>query len=110
MSNVIIAKNYGTSVMEDLSLIRNSLMYIGTNSGVNTIAQFSNLPYIIYQFIDKRYVFDGDRNFIFANDNQKLYTHRKLTVNFLEQTFDFVYKNINKSEWLNRIANETILS
>lgn len=101
--NVIISKNYGTSIIEDLALIRSSAMYLGTNSGVNIIAMFSDMPYLITQFAIKTLTMHGlnaDEQFNFQADNQKIITEDiKVTPDLLFLEFGKIYSTIDKEGW-----------
>ncbi|MDD5109268.1 MAG: hypothetical protein PHC29_07210 [Candidatus Omnitrophica bacterium] len=100
-SNVIIAKDYGTSIMEDLALIRASLMYMATISGVTTIALYSDLPYLFFQLPNiRRYGFETGKNFSFATDKQKIFSvETKVTPEFLLQEFRDLYSKLDKDKW-----------
>lgn len=102
-ANVIIAKDFGTSVIEDLALIRASLMYMGTSSGVNTIAMFSDLPYLITQLPVLTYLEHGikpDDKFSFMLDTQKIFsTKTMITSEFLFQEFKALYSTLDKNKW-----------
>lgn len=103
--NVIIAKDFGTSIIEDLSLIRTSLMYMGTTSGVNTIAQFSDLPYLIFQYpvnILVKFGLKPGENFSFATEKQKLFsTTTSVTPSLLLKEFKGLYSKLDRKKWLN---------
>ena len=97
--NVIIAKDFGTSIIEDLALIRTSFMYMGTNSGVNTIALFSDLPYIMSQFPQELL-----RYFNFRSDNQKIFSaETKVTSELLFDEFKNIYSNLDRNRWHNEV-------
>lgn len=104
--NVLVAKDFGTTVVEDLALIRTSLMYMGTNSGVNTIAVFSDLPYLIFQMPDWCFAAHNCRsgkNLNFATDKQKMFsTTFTVTADSLFEEFLQLYMSIDKSRWLER--------
>jgi len=101
-SNVFISKDFGTSIIEDLALIRSSLMYMGTISGVNTISLFSDLPYLIIQFVTTVYLQHdmkiGDR-FSFMTDTQKILSADiKVTSEMLFKEFKEIYLRLDKSK------------
>lgn len=102
-SNVIIAKDFGTSIVEDLALIRTSLMYMGTSSGVNVIALFSDLPYLIFQFpvnVFPKYGLKPGENFSFATDRQKLFSTTTLvTERLLLNEFKELYSKLDRQNW-----------
>ena len=47
--NVVHAKEFNTTLEEDLALIKNSSMHMGSSSGPATIAWFNENPYIIFK-------------------------------------------------------------
>ena len=102
-SNVVIAKDFGTSIMEDLALIRASLMYMGTCSGVNIIAMFSALPYLIFQMLVDDVYGHGmkmDEKFPFVTNQQKIFSvDIKVTLEFLFKEFKALYSRLDKNEW-----------
>jgi len=102
-SNVIIAKDFGTSVIEDLALIRASLMYLGTSSGVNTIVMFSDLPYLITQMEVSNYLRHGLKpgdKFSFMLDTQKIFsTEIMVTPELLLKEFKALYSKLDRNKW-----------
>ena len=102
--NVVIAKDFGTSIIEDLALIRTSFIYMGTNSGVNTIAQFSDLPYLLFQwpvFVFEKYGLKSHENFNFANGRQKIFsTEILVTTELLLNEFKGLYSRLDRNKWL----------
>ena len=99
--NVVIAKDYGTSIMEDLALIRSSLAYMCTTSGVNAIAMFSDTPYLQFQFPNmEQYGLDEGTKFSFAADNQKIFsTNIDVTSELLLQEFTELYLKLDQNCW-----------
>jgi hypothetical protein len=102
--NVLVAKDFGTSIIEDLALIRTSFIYMGTNSGVNTIAWFSDIPYLLFQwpvYTLHKYGLEPDENFNFANDKQKIFSSNVLvTPELLFAEFSELYFKCDKEKWL----------
>jgi len=103
-SNVIIAKDFGTSVIDDLALIRTSFMYLGTNSGVNTIALFSDTPYLLFQWPRATLRSLGQpigEQFCFATDKQKIFDDSVVvTPELLLSEFASLYKKLDRNQWL----------
>lgn len=100
-SNVIIAKDFGTNIMEDCALIRASFLYMGTCSGVNAIALFSDLPHLLFQFpgMDNYGLKMGD-NFPFQTDKQKVFSLEvPVTSELLFNQFESLYVKLNREEW-----------
>jgi len=106
--NVLIAKDFGTSILEDMALIRNSLLYMGTNSGINTIAQFSDLPYIIFQFpVQSLHTvgFKSGENFNFATKDQRVFTTDiEVTPDFLFEKFKKLYARLDHDAWRGKVS------
>lgn len=101
--NVTIAKDFGTSIKEDLALIRTSLMYMGPESGVNVIAVFSDLPYLIFQLQEyylHRYGLKTGENYPFATDKQKIFSSTiKITPELLFNEFKDLYSKLDRNKW-----------
>ena len=107
-SNVVVAKDFNTNAEQDLALIHESRIHLGTSSGPATMAWFSNKPYLIFNatiqdeyFADENLVVnlgDGFYKFCFANKNQKFCsnreTHRQLLIGFEEIYMEYVSANI----------------
>ncbi|NQT66885.1 MAG: hypothetical protein HQ569_04855 [Actinobacteria bacterium] len=100
-SNVVIAKDYGTSIIQDLALIRSSYFYLGTVSGPSTIALFSGLPYLMFQLPKiEKYVLSEGKNFSFATENQKLFgTNVPVTPELLYSEFSKLYERLDRNKW-----------
>jgi hypothetical protein len=109
-SNVIIAKDFGTSIMEDFALIRASLMYMGTCSGVNTIAMFSDLPYLIFQMpLNDAYGYGMkmDEKFPFVLSSQKiLSTELIVTPEILFKEFELLYFKLDRNKWRSVVSEK----
>lgn len=101
--NVIVAKDFGTSIMEDFALIRTSMLYMAMTSGVCTIAQFSDLPYLMFQmpiYTLHKYGLVSGENFAFATDRQKVFgTDTPVTLQLLLQEFDQLYSTLDRDAW-----------
>ena len=106
-SNVVIAKDYGTSIIEDLALIRSSYCYLCTASGPASIAIFSDLPYLIFQQPEiERYGLSEGKNFDFATENQKLFsTNVPVTPELLYNEFSKLYEGLDRNKWKEAIKN-----
>jgi hypothetical protein len=101
--NVVIGKDHGTSLVEDFALIRASLIYMGTSSGINAIAMFSDTPYLIFQLsCIERYGLEERRNWFFANDRQRIFSTKiAVTPELLFQEFTELYIKVDKDAWHN---------
>jgi hypothetical protein len=80
--NVVYAKEFNTTLEEDLALIRNSSAHMGSSSGPATIAWFNENPYLIFKpqssLLDGFFRYDSminiaedEESFWFAKENQK---------------------------------------
>ena len=49
LPNVLVTKNIGNSLAQDLALIQTSFAFLGMASGPCNMAIFSNVPYVIYK-------------------------------------------------------------
>jgi hypothetical protein len=101
-SNVVVAKDFGTSIIEDFALIRTSFLYMGVASGVNLVAIFSDLPYLIFQSPNViKYGLRPGENFTFATNLQKLFgTAIMVTPELLLSEFKKLYSKLNRNQWL----------
>jgi hypothetical protein len=101
--NVVVAKDYGSTLSEDFALIRTSLMFMGMDSGVMFIAIYSDLPYMVFGTSDraaKRMNLSPEGRFNFSTDMQKIYDDPfLLTPESLFQEFSRLYARIDKDEW-----------
>jgi hypothetical protein len=76
LKNVVVAKDHGTSVEQDLALIEIARIHMGASSGPGTMAQFSEKPYCLFNsLMDNEFVRgfrrDGDHGrFLFSNSLQ----------------------------------------
>ena len=106
-SNVVIAKDYGTSIIQDLALMRLSYFYMGTASGPGIIAQFSDLPYLIFQMPQiERYGLSEEKNYSFATENQKLFsTNISVTPELLYGEFSKLCEKLDRNKWKEEIKN-----
>ncbi|MCX5831421.1 MAG: hypothetical protein NT140_05985 [Deltaproteobacteria bacterium] len=106
--NVVIAKDHGTSLVEDFALIRTSLLYMGIASGINTIALFSDIPYLIFQLPNiHRYGLEEGRNWSFANDRQRIFSTKiPVTPELLFKEFKELYSQLDQSTWRDRVLKK----
>lgn len=108
--NVIIAKDFGTSIMEDLALIRTSFLYMATASGVTTIALFSDLPYLIFQiptFSLRQSGLKSGEALSFATDKQKLFDDTiRVTPELLFDEFKKLYSKLDRNRWHNEVLKK----
>ena len=97
--NVVVAKDFGTTVVQDLALIQTSLLFLGVSSGPNIMAIFSDTPYVIFNFTPYT---ESDIPYgskpAFATDLQKMAWEPENT-DMLIREFSELYSKINLSEW-----------
>jgi hypothetical protein len=105
MPNVVISKSYGTSIIEDLALVRLSFLYLATTSGINTIVMFSDTPYLIFQMPNiNSYGLKIEDRFSFSTDKQKVFgTEILVTPDLLYREFKKLYQKLNTKEWHIRV-------
>jgi hypothetical protein len=112
-SDVIIAKDYGTTIMEDLALVQKSFMYLAPASGVSNIAVFSNTPYLIFQEESvsmKKYNLASGENFCFSTEHQKLFDDTfRMTPDFIFDEFTKLYNKLDREKWLARARAKAAL-
>lgn len=105
--NLIIAKDFGTSINEDLALIRSSFLFMATESGVTTIAMFSDLPYLIFQVPSRSMHINlgletGER-LCYQTDTQKRFDSTiTVTPKVLVREFKKIHGKLDKQAWLKR--------
>lgn len=102
-ANVIIAKDYGTSIMEDLALMQKAFMHVATSTGTTTITLFSDTPYLFFQMPDfamKKYGLIGAKNWNFATEHQKLFDDTfRMTADSVFEEFAGLYQVLDKEKW-----------
>jgi hypothetical protein len=100
-SNVLIAKDYHTNIVEELALIQSSAMYMGVPCGPSVMAIFSNLSYII---VNMKVIHDKvvrGTQYIFANDMQKIIWEPETTTMLIEE-FVAIFNRIDINAWLSK--------
>lgn len=100
--NVIISKDYFNSVEEDMILLYTSLFFMGTRSGPLMMALLNKIPCVIFGYKPVRETLQENKKFNFMTDLQKL-IFVKENKDMIKEEFDFLYKNVNKNDWLNYI-------
>jgi len=102
--NVLIAKDFHTSVEQDLTLIHEAAIHMGSSSGMGTIALFNEKPYLIvntdmdakqYRGIIREESF---LRFFFASPFQR-FSLGKETAELLISEFSRMWSAINVDEW-----------
>lgn len=106
--NVLVAKDYGTTVEEDLALIQTAMFFMGNASGPSTMAIFSDLPYVICNFQTVHEKLTPGQPLPWATRLQKLVWEPETTEQLIED-FSWLYREIEKAQWaakFDRLANE----
>ena len=102
-SNVIIAKDYGSTLADDFALIKTSLVYLGVDTGIGAIALFSDVPYLLFgrsPESGKQVGLNLGANWDFATQYQKqLYTTFVITPDSLLSEFSALYSQLDIDEW-----------
>lgn len=101
--NVIIAKDFCSSLLEDFALMRASVLYLGTTSGVTKVAEYSDLPFLIFRMeahIMKRLRLRNGEGHVFSTKQQKFYdSNFKMSPEILFNEFEKVYQQIDLNNW-----------
>ncbi len=100
-SNVMVAKDYGSSLLDDLALIRTSLLYMGVESGIVNIAFFSAIPYLIFgreKMANEALKLKAGSNFEFATRHQKVFSDSSFTITpeSLLKEFTDLYQQLDR--------------
>lgn len=101
LNNVVVAKDYRTTVEQDLVLVYSALIFLGVSSGPNTMAIFSQTPYIIFGFKTANETVPYGGNFNFATDMQKLIWEPE-TADTLMEEFSNLFNRVDKLDWEKR--------
>ncbi len=107
-SNVIVAKDFGSTIADDFALIRTSLLYVGLNGGISEIAVYSDVPYLI---VEKSWNMETeirpkpDSKYVFATTNQKVFnTSGGIVPETLLKEFSDLYNHLDTKGWLNNAS------
>ena len=102
-SNVIIAKDYGSTLAEDFALARTSLLFMGMISGIATIVWFSDVPYLLFgqsPEYGKQTGLKPGSTWEFATQYQKVfYTSFIITPHSLLEEFSSLYNQLDIDRW-----------
>lgn len=110
--NIIIAKDFGTSIIEDLALIRTSFLYMATDSGPSIIALYSDLPYLLFQLhvnAMRAHGVEPGEQYRFANDRQKIFSgETRVTTELLFKEFKELYSRLDRNEWYDKVFDRAL--
>lgn len=101
LSNVLVAKDHGTTAEQDMALIQTAMMYIGTTSGPASMAICSDLPFLIYGFQTVHEKLTPGQPFPWATSLQKLVWEPE-TVEQLIADFTWLYEQIDTAQWASK--------
>jgi len=102
LANVLVAKDYWTTVEQDLVLAYSALMYLGSSSGPSTMPIFSQTPYLIFGYVPSNETVPQRGGFVFATDMQKLIWEPE-TGDILIEEFSNLFCRVDKSDWEKRV-------
>lgn len=104
LPNVLVAKDFQTTVEQDMALIQAAALYVG-GSGPNMMQVYSGRPYLIFGTA-------GDRclsNLPFANDLQRVVLLEDWvadqTVPRLAEEFSTLFSKIDTAAWMSRCSS-----
>lgn len=102
--NIIVAKDYGSTLLDDFALIRLSLLYMGIESGVADFAIFSDVPYLLFgreEIARKALNLSLISNFAFATPYQRVYYAESFTITpqSLLKEFSSLYYQLSTEKW-----------
>ncbi len=103
-SNVMVARDYGSTLLDDLALIKTSLLYMGMESGISIIAVFSDTPYLLFgrkEAVRKATKLEPGANWEFATQYQKAFYDSSFTVtpDSLLREFSNLYNQLDIDKW-----------
>lgn len=98
LSNVLIAKDYHTTVEQDMVLVYSALIHLGTSSGPSAMAVFSRTPYISFGYRPANESLSYGDSFNFATDLQKLIWEPE-TKDMLMEEFSNLFCKVDKAYW-----------
>ncbi len=102
--NVLIAKEHGTTVEQDLALIQTAAMHMGASSGPACMAMFNTKPYLIVNTNahlgghDDFVAADGAWRFTFASAHQR-FCEPPTTVELLISEFARIWPGVDLAPW-----------
>lgn len=110
LPNVILSKDFCTTVEQDLALIQVSLMFMGKRSwGVSVIALFSDLPYVMFDTHPINEEIPQGSQLPFATSLQRL-VWKPETTELLIDEFTNLLHQIDTDRWareFDRVARES---
>ena len=108
LPNVVYSKDFGTTIEQDMALIQASCLYLGTISGPQVMATFSDRPYIIFNVRMVHTKLAPGSQHPFATPLQKL-VWKPETKGLLIDEFTKLFSKVDTSQWkegFNRAVQE----
>jgi hypothetical protein len=117
-NNVFIAKDYHTSIEQDMALIYSSAIHLGVGSGPATIARFNSKPYLI---VNEDYrempafrrhlgmiemIDDKIQRYIFSFPFQHIACEPE-SVDMLIREFELIWNGVDSLKWQNNTQDIT---
>ncbi len=109
-SNVVFAKDYCTSVEQDLALIEIASMHIGASSGPGVMAIFNTKPYCFFNTgmrldLYKGLIQEGNASRLFFSSPQQRFVHGRESTDFLISEFDRMWSSFKGRASINPSAD-----
>jgi hypothetical protein len=98
LSNVLVAKDHGTTFEQDAAIIQVSSMFMGGPSGIAQMAVFSSIPYIIVNYVPGAISLERGGGHPFATPLQRLIWERE-TTDLLIKEFTELFPKIDTTKW-----------
>ncbi len=103
-NNVVVAKDYGSTLLDDFALVRTSLLYMAKESGISIIAVFSDTPYLLFgreEVARTALKLEPGANWEFATQHQKVFYADSFTVtpDSLLREFSNLYNQLDTDKW-----------
>ncbi|MEW6114144.1 MAG: hypothetical protein AB1664_18565, partial [Thermodesulfobacteriota bacterium] len=106
LSNILVTKDYNTTLEQDMCLVECSSMFMGSSSGPSIMVVYSDKPYAIFGFKSPspERVKPGMDRFAFATNHQRIIWENETFPMILDE-FLRMYKVVDVEEWKARCAN-----
>ncbi|MFZ5865538.1 MAG: hypothetical protein ACOYXY_06635 [Thermodesulfobacteriota bacterium] len=106
LSNILVTKDYNTTLEQDMCLVECSSMFMGSSSGPSIMVVYSDRPYAIFGFKSPspERVKPGMDRFAFATNHQRIIWENETFPMILDE-FLRMYKVVDVEEWKARCAN-----
>ena len=109
LTNVILSKDYATTVEQELALIQVSMMFMGACSGISAMAMFSEIPYIIVNFRPDFEDIPYGSSPAFVTSRQRLIWEPETTELLIDE-FQNLFRQLDTSQWerdFDRLAHDS---